>query len=664
MNTKHVKSYAPKARNQFKKAVEQRLNLFGIFAPEKPAKGTKAEDTLKARVSKATQQGSVLEIGSNTFDAKLAPQRERLAKRAQDVGFEVLLENVAYTWFNRFSAIRFMELRVGYLEHGFRVLSHPTKEHGFEVLDHAIEAADSLGLNRQHIEELKLAGDQDEALFRELILGQCHQLYEAMPFLFEKLDDETELLLPDNLTRTDSVIRGLVDDIPEDNWQDVEIIGWLYQFYISEKKDQVIGKVVKSEDIPAATQLFTPNWIVQHLVQNSLGRHWLMTYPDSPLKQQMQYYIEPGEQPDEVMAQLKAITPTSIEPESIKVLDPACGSGHILVEAYKVLKAIYEERGYRSRDIPQLILKHNLYGLDIDDRAGQLAGFTLMMLAREDDRRLFSRVASGDVHLNIAALQETKHLKIDKLWQALNLTGDWQKGTSQGLFEDSHESLSSASADERYKLLKETLAHFNDAKTFGSLIEVSDDKAQALAYLLAELQRLTIEGDAIQRSAASKLVPYIKQAWILALRYDAVIANPPYMGSKGMNVALKDFAKKSYPNSKSDLFAIFMERGFKLLNDHRYNAMVTMQSWMFLSSYERMRKDILENSSIECLVHMANGVMGIAFGTSGTVMKRAGSPLTKGAYCFVEHSDLSDDNRPEDFPPLNERNMGAAKQSG
>lgn len=636
MNTKHVKSYAPKARNQFKKAVEQRLNLFGIFAPEKPAKGTKAEDALKAKVSEATKQGSVLEIGSNTFDAKLAPQRDRLAKRAQDVGFEVLLENVAYTWFNRFSAIRFMELRVGYLEHGFRVLSHPTKEHGFEILDHAIEAADNLGLNRQHIEELKLAGDQDEALYRELILGQCHQLHEAMPFLFEKLDDETELLLPDNLTRTDSVIRGLVDDVPEDNWQDVEIIGWLYQFYISEKKDQVIGKVVKSEDIPAATQLFTPNWIVQYLVQNSLGRHWLMTYPDSPLKQQMQYYIEPSEQPDEVMAQLKAITPASIEPESIKVLDPACGSGHILVEAYKVLKAIYEERGYRSRDIPQLILKHNLYGLDIDDRAGQLAGFTLMMLAREDDRRLFSRVASGDVHLNIAALQETKHLNSDKLWQALNLTGDWQRGTSQGLFEDNQQSLSSANADGRYKLLKETLARFTEAKTFGSLIEVPNEQAEALADLLTELQRLTTEGDAMQRSAAATLVPFIKQAWILTLRYDAVIANPPYMGSKGMNAALKDFAKKAYPNSKSDLFAIFMERAFSLLNERGYNAQINMQSWMFLSSYEKLRAWLLSSTTILSMAHLGarafDSIGGEVVSTTAFVIENRHFPSYQGAF--------------------------------
>lgn len=636
MNTKHVKSYAPKARVEFMQAVEKRLNLLGIYAPDKPAKGTKAEDALKVKLADVQLQGEVLAINGNTFSAKLAPQRARLANRAEQVGFHTLLENVAYTWFNRFSAIRFMELRDGYLDHGFRVLSHPSKANGFEILDHATDVAEDLGLNRNHIQELKLAGDKDEELYRELILGQCHKLHEAMPFLFEKLDDETELLLPDNLTRTNSVIRGLVDAIPEEDWQDVEIIGWLYQFYISEKKDAVIGKVVKSEDIPAATQLFTPNWIVQYLVQNSLGRYWLQTYPDSPLKGDMQYYIDQGDQPEEVIAQLKTITPSSIEPESIKVLDPACGSGHILVEAYKVLKAIYEERGYRSRDIPQLILKHNLFGLDIDDRAGQLAGFTLMMLAREDDRRLFTRVAGGDVQVNICALQETQHLNVDKLWQALNLTGDWKRGTSQGLFEDEQESLANSAADSRYKLLKETLARFTEAKTFGSLIEVPAEDAEALGDLLTELHRLSEEGDAMQRGAATTLLPFVKQAWILALRYDAVIANPPYMGSKGMNAALKDFAKKAYPNSKSDLFAIFMERAFTLLKERGYNAQINMQSWMFLSSYEKLRAWLLQEATIITMAHLGarafDSIGGEVVSTTAFVIENRCLPSYQGAF--------------------------------
>ncbi len=651
MNTKHIKSYAPKARNDFMKAVAKRLQLFGISADKNG----------ELHLSDAQVQGSVLAIDNQQFGAKLAGPRKRLVERAQNIGFNELLEHMAYTWFNRLCAIRYMELH-NYFSHGFRVLSHPTHKERIEIIDHAADVATDLGLNKEAIVELKLAGDKDEELYRELLLGQCHQLHQAMPFLFEAIDDETELLLPDNLTRTDSLLKGLVNDVPEEDWQNVEIIGWLYQFYISEKKDNVIGKVVKSEDIPAATQLFTPNWIVQYLVQNSLGRHWLLSYPDSPLKAQMPYYIEPGEQPAEVEQQLSAITPATIEPESIKVLDPACGSGHILVEAYKVLKAIYEERGYRGRDIPQLILKHNLFGLDIDDRAGQLAGFTLMMLAREDDRRFFRRVESGEVTLNVASLQESVHLNADKLWRALNLNQSWKTGSSQGLFEDEQHDLSSDTADNRYTLLKETLARFNEAKTFGSLIEVPNEDETALAELLSDIERLSKDGDAMQRDAATVLQPYIKQAWILSQRYDAVIANPPYMGSKGMNKELKDFAKKAYPNSKSDLFAIFMERGFKLLKDYKFNAMVTMQSWMFLSSYEKMRAEILKSSSIECLVHMANGVMGIAFGTSGTVLRKSGHILTKGAYCYVEYADLGEEGRPEEFPPKNERNLGALKR--
>src|SRR5690554_2428633 len=582
MNTANIKKYAPKARNNFIAAVTKQAARYGITA-----KG----------IEPMEQRGDIALIGENAFPKAIAPARKALERMVEQMGFAQAMEQAAYSWFNRLCAIRYMEVH-DFLDHGRRVLSTANGEVGTpQILDDCLDIS-LPGLDPQQVAELKLDGNKDEELYRELLLAQCHALHEAMPFLFEAVDDATELLLPDNLTKTDSLIQKLINAIPEDDWQDVEIIGWLYQFYISEKKDQVIGKVVKSEDIPAATQLFTPNWIVQYLVQNSVGRQWLQTYPDSPLRNQMPYFIEPGEQPPEVQAQLDETLPDAIDPESIKVLDPACGSGHILVEAYKVLKAIYEERGYRSRDIPQLILKHNLYGLDIDDRAGQLAGFTLMMLAREDDRRLFSRVAIGDVQLNIAALQETKHLNVDKLWQSLNLSGDWHKGTSQGLFDDDQQSLSSAHADSRYQLIKETLARFHDAKTFGSLIEVPSEQAKDLEDLLTELVRLSTDGDAMQRSAASTLLPYIKQAWILALRYDAVIANPPYMGSKGMNAALKDFAKKEYPNSKSDLFAIFMERAFKLLNDRGYNAQINMQSWMFLSSYEKLRGWLLSSTTI------------------------------------------------------------------
>lgn len=589
MNTNNIKKYAPKARREFMDAVAKRLNTFGITANKKG----------ELQIAEANLQGSVLQIAGNSFDGKLAEPRKRIVARSQKLGYAQLIEQVAYTWFNRLCAIRYMEIH-DYLGHGFRVLSHPDNPKGFEIIDHAPDAADELGLDRARIIELKLAGNKDEELYRELLLGQCHKLHEAMPFLFDALDDETELLLPDNLMRTDSILRGLVDGIPEEDWQQVEVIGWLYQFYISEKKDQVIGKVVKSEDIPAATQLFTPNWIVKYLVQNSVGRQWLQTYPDSAIKSQMEYYIEPAQQSDEVNQQLKAITPESIEPETIKVLDPACGSGHILIEAYNVLKAIYEERGFRSRDIPKMILENNLYGLDIDDRAAQLSGFALMMMARDDDKRIFTR----NVRLNVLSLQESNHIDLPTLWKALNLSGSWQSGTSQGLFSDEEQDLSSFNADNRYQLLKRTLARFTQAKTFGSLIDVPSDDHEQLKELLSTLVELQESGDSMQKPAAKQLIEFVHQALVLSIRYDAVIANPPYMGGKGMNADLKEFAKKQYPNSKSDLFAIFMERAFKLLSQYGFNAQINMQSWMFLSSYEQLRNNLLEDHTFITMAHL------------------------------------------------------------
>ncbi|HEC2034210.1 TPA: BREX-1 system adenine-specific DNA-methyltransferase PglX [Klebsiella oxytoca] len=592
MNTSNIKKYAPVARKQFRGAVMQKLTTLGIEADKKG----------NLQIAQATDLGDSVRYGQFSLDKSLASRRERLVKRAEKRGYEVLVEHIAYTWFNRFCAIRYMELH-GYLDHGFRMLSHPTLEDGFEVLDHVPEVADALGLDKARLVEMKLAGDRDEELYRELLLAQCHALHGAMPFLFEAVNDDIELVLPDNLTRTDSILRGLVDIIPEEDWEQVEVIGWLYQFYISEKKDDVIGKVVKSEDIPAATQLFTPNWIVQYLVQNSVGRQWLQTYPDSSLKGKMPYYIEPAEQTPEVRAQLAAITSSSIEPESIKVLDPACGSGHILTEAYNVLKAIYEERGYRTRDIPQLILENNIFGLDIDDRAAQLSGFAMLMLARQDDRRILGR----GVRLNIVSLQESK-LDIAELWTKLNFHQQVQRGSMGDMFAEGAALTNTDSAE--YKLLMRTLALFTSAKTLGSLIQVSHEDEAGLKAFLDRLYRLTIEGDIQQKEAAAELIPYIQQAWILAQRYDAVVANPPYMGGKGMNGELKEFAKKLFPDSKSDLFAIFMQHAFSLLKENGFNAQVNMQSWMFLSSYEALRGWLLDNKTIITMAHLGARAFG------------------------------------------------------
>ncbi|HDD8960752.1 TPA: BREX-1 system adenine-specific DNA-methyltransferase PglX, partial [Escherichia coli] len=588
MNTNNIKKYAPQARNDFRDAVIQKLTTLGIAADKKG----------NLQIAEAETIGETVRYGQFDYPLSTLPRRERLVKRAREQGFEVLVEHCAYTWFNRLCAIRYMELH-GYLEHGFRMLSHPETPTAFEVLDHVPEVAEALlPESKAQLVEMKLSGNQDEALYRELLLGQCHALHHAMPFLFEAVDDEAELLLPDNLTRTDSILRGLVDDIPEEDWEQVEVIGWLYQFYISEKKDAVIGKVVKSEDIPAATQLFTPNWIVQYLVQNSVGRQWLQTYPDSPLKDKMEYYIEPAEQTPEVQAQLAAITPASIEPESIKVLDPACGSGHILIEAYNVLKNIYEERGYRGRDIPQLILENNIFGLDIDDRAAQLSGFALLMMARQDDRRIFTR----DVRLNIVSLQESLHLDIAKLWQQLNFHQQVQTGSMGDMFAENTALTQTDSAE--YQLLMRSLKRFVNAKTLGSLIQVPQEEEAELKAFLDALYQLEQEGDFQQKAAAKAFIPFIQQAWILAQRYDAVVANPPYMGGKYLAPAVKNHLKENYSGYDKDLFSAFIIRNLQLSKNGAQLGFMTPFVWMFISSYEELRLQLINNETIISLIQL------------------------------------------------------------
>ncbi|MGP8287888.1 BREX-1 system adenine-specific DNA-methyltransferase PglX, partial [Halomonas sp. AOP7-C1-8] len=642
MNTANIKKYAPKARARFIDTMTRQAARVGISPDGKGG----------VVIAPLEQKGDVLVMTAqdgqtHTVPAHLKGAREALAAWVQRDGFTQAIEQAAYSWFNRLCAIRYMEIH-GYLDHGRRVLSGAGGEAGqFQILEECLEV-DLPGLDTARVRELKLDGTQDETLYRELLLAQCHALHAAMPFLFEPLDDASELLLPDNLTKTDSLIRELVEAIPEEDWQDVEVIGWLYQFYISEKKDQVIGKVVKSEDIPAATQLFTPNWIVQYLVQNSVGRQWLQTYPTSTLKAEMPYYIEPAEQEPEVQAQLDAITPASIDPETIKVLDPACGSGHILVEAYNVLKAIYEERGYRTRDIPKLILENNLFGLDIDDRAAQLAGFALLMKAREDDRRIFAR----GVRLNVMALQSTQHLDASTLWRDLNLTGDWHQGQSQNLFESEQKELSSNAGPDNnstYKAIVDLIERFQDAKTFGSLIEVPNSFETPLKTLLEEITELADSGDILQKTAARQLIPIVQQAWVLAQRYDAVIANPPYMGSKGMNKALKDYAKKAYPNSKSDLFAIFMEHAFSLLAPLGYNAQINMQSWMFLSSYEKLREWLLKHTTIITMAHLGgrafDSISGEVVSATAFVMEKMAKPDHFGSYLRLVDGKSEDEKK-------------------
>ena len=571
MNKTKLKAYAPKARKDFIAAVTARANLLGL-----------SDNGGNLEVAVGERKGDIAIIAGREWPVKVYSQREDLIKRMKNEGFSHTVEAVAYTWFNRFAALRYMEIH-DYLDHGHRALSN--REGGMpEILNHAAEL-DLPGLNNAKAIELKLAGNKDNELYKLILVAQCNALSSAMPFLFERIDDETELLLPDNLLLTDSVIAKLVADIPEEDWAEVEIIGWLYQFYISEKKDEVIGKVVKSEDIPAATQLFTPNWIVQYLVQNSVGRLWMMANPSSTLKSQWPYYIEPAEQTPEVQVQLSALIQTrmdedggSLNPETITVLDPACGSGHILVVAYDVLKAIYLERGYQARAIPRLILEKNLFGLDIDDRAAQMAGFALLMKARADDRRLFET----PLKLNVLSLQDSKGLSVGEL--TTNLASFKVQRTT-------------------ITALVETFEH---AKTFGSLIQIPNTLKSNLAVLPGMLALVKQNGDMYATAAADDLQPLVQQAQMLAMQFDAVVANPPYMGSKFHIPVVKAFLKDAYKGFEKDLFAAFMLRNAAFTKPGGEVALMTSNVWMSLSSYDEVRKWLLYDKSLQSLVHLSN----------------------------------------------------------
>jgi type II restriction/modification system DNA methylase subunit YeeA len=557
MNTSNIKRYAPQALKNFIAAITKQAAKYGIT---------------QSAIESLEQKGDLALISGRPFPASIIKPRNALVQKIQQLGFTQVIEQVAYSWFNRLCALRYMELK-DYLEHGRRVLSSPNQAGSFQILDDCLDI-ELAGLDQTKIRALKLDGTQDELLYRELLLAQCHALHKAMPFLFEAVDDETELLLPENLTKTDSLIHELVNEIPEDDWQSVEIIGWLYQFYISEKKDQVIGKVVKSEDIPAATQLFTPNWIVKYMVQNSLGAQWLATYPESPLKASMEYYITPAQQTDEVNAQLKAITPNALNPEALTLIDPACGSGHILVEAYELFKAIYLERGYRQRDIAQLILEKNLFGLDIDTRAAQLTGFALMMKGREDDRRLFER----DIQLNVMAMLDSAGFGVDALAGGVNLA-------QYGL--EANDLIG----------LKNIFEH---STTFGSLIQVPSELTEKLpAFKL--LSQLSTD-DLFVKEALTSLMPLVKQAELLAQQYDSVVANPPYMGGKGMNSVLKKFIGDEFPHSTANFFAAFVESFFVLSKPNGYLGAMTPYVWMFLKSYEDFRENVLNSGSLLSLI--------------------------------------------------------------
>ncbi|MDD3897463.1 MAG: BREX-1 system adenine-specific DNA-methyltransferase PglX [Syntrophomonadaceae bacterium] len=645
MNKSSLRNFAIAARTELIERVKQKAYELGITE----------EKVKKARI----EASDAIYINRKALDSVQVKQRDSLIAAINKKGYARVMEEIAYTWFNRFCALRYMEIN-DYLPTGVRVLSSTVAgsvesdimREAFN-LDFGFSGEKERQAYRKKVYELKEKNDQN-GLFKYLVIKQCNSLHTILPFLFEKIEDCTEILFPDNLLQDNSFLRTMTnpENIPEEDWQEVEIIGWLYQYYISEKKDEVFADLKKNikispENIPAATQLFTPHWIVRYLVENSLGRLWMLNYPESRLVEKMEYYIQSqqeeanGDIPpfgdyccDQKVADNVAgtgVSPDSVtflkinSPEEIKVCDPACGSGHMLVYAFDLLYAIYEEAGYMPAEIPEKILTHNLYGIELDKRAGELAAFALVMKARQKQRRFFRK----GIQPHICVL-ENIHFEDDEL-------KNYQEEIGYDLFTAN---------------LFPTLRLFEEADNFGSLIRpVITDVSDILQLLEAK----DLSGNLFFNAIHQKVLKALQQVDYLSPKYHVVIANPPYMGSKGMNGRLKVFADKNYPDSKSDLFAMFMERGFDLIVERGYNAMVTMQSWMFLSSYEKLRVKLLNQVTIDCMVHMANMVMGIAFGTVATVWNKVFKPEYKGHFSYVYYEDLTEEDKPRQFPIQNER---------
>jgi type II restriction/modification system DNA methylase subunit YeeA len=541
-----------------------------------------------------------------TFKKYELKQRNKLIHNIKHKGFEQVIEEVAYTWFNRFIALRFMEVN-NYLPTGVRVLS--SIEEGKTEPDIIQEALNiDLDIDREIVYRLQDSNDTED-LYRYLLVKQCNQLGQIMPNVFEEIADYTELLLPDKLLAEGSVIGDLVEEIEEYDWKielneeeqkqeaekgehGIEIIGWLYQYYISEKKDEVFAglkknKKITKENIPAATQLFTPKWIVKYMVENSLGRLWLESHPNEELKAQWKYYLEEAEQEPEVQKRLEELRNPNLNPEDIKVLDPAMGSGHILVYAFDVLYEIYLSAGYSEREIPTLILEKNLYGLDIDDRAGQLATFALLMKARSKNRRIFRHKPK----MNLCSIQESN---------------DIPKEAIEYLVNPKETELEKYFYREDVEYLIEV---FHDAKEYGSILEVKEIDFDALENRIEEIRNGTPENIfelQYREVILEKIPPLIQQAKIMSQKYDVVCTNPPYMGRGGMNSKLVKYLDENFTDSKNDLFAVFIELDDIYLKNNGFMGMINQHSWMFLSSYEQLRKKTINNRSIYNMVHLGS----------------------------------------------------------
>lgn len=559
MDKNAIKKYAVWARRELISRVSQKALQYGI-----------AENEYADRNADS--------VNGKLLTAEEKHQRAALIEQINKNGYEQVMEEVAYTWFNRFCALRFMEVN-GYLPTHIRVFTDDDNHFKPQILDEAINL-NLPGLKLDKVYELKNE-NREEELFKYLIIVQCNALNSVLPGMFQKISDYTELLFPDNLLRQGSVVEQLVSSIPEEDWKDaVQIIGWLYQFYNIEPKDKVFENLKKNikiskDNIPAATQLFTPDWIVRYMVENTLGKIWVEGHPDSTIKEKWIYYVDDPKQKDSVQGKLSKIYAeySTIDPKDLKCIDPCMGSGHILVYMFDVLVQIYGDFGYSVRDAVQLIVRNNIYGLDLDERAAQLAYFAVMMKARQYDRRFFER----GVQPQIYAIQESNELSPEVFDYIV-------KG------------------DEKLRNeLQKVVDSFKDAKEYGSILQVPSVDFE---LLYKRFDEIIDDVSLYQTFALDYYLPIVKQAEVLHQKYDVVVTNPPYMGSSGMDSKLSDFVKKNFPDSKSDLFAVFIEVCGRMAKKDSLYGMITQHAWMFLSSYENLRKKLLITQEIVNMAHL------------------------------------------------------------
>ena len=601
MNKNAIQKFAIWARKELITQVSQRAYQYGI---DESGFGDASADTLNGRLLTAEEKS----------------QRQELIKQIKEKGYKQVMEEVAYAWFNRFIALRFMEVN-NYLPSHIRVFSDSTGAFKPEILSDVLHL-DLPGLNREKVAEY-IESNDTEGLYHYLLLTQCNALNDSLPRMFEEMGGYTELLLPNNILKQDSVLGHMVADIPEEDWQNaVQIIGWLYQYYNTELKDDTFALLKKNvkitkERIPSATQLFTPDWIVRYMVENSLGRLWLEGHPNAELHDGWKYYLDEAEQEPEVEAQLAKLREEYkiIKPEEIKVIDPCMGSGHILVYAFDVLMQIYTSAGWDQREAAQSILKNNLYGLDIDDRAAQLAYFAVMMKARQYDRRLLTR----GIQPNIYAFAESNSINRDQL----KFFG-WSMGDVE--------------RSKAFTQVEYLLDTFRDAKEYGSILSV-DMLDWELLYRFAGTVDYSdqISTDELNlETTKDALWNLVELGAVMAQKYDVVVTNPPYMAVSNAGAKVNDYVKKNFPDSKADLFAVFIERCGQMVKKNGYQAMITQHAWMFLSSFEKLRTKLLAVDIVN-MAHLGarafEEIGGEVVQTTSFVIRKSHIADYKGEYC-------------------------------